>query len=415
MKSSLLFIFSIALSVNALAFDYGQPAKSFKKRIKGRSAGFLSEQTHKLLTRSQEDISAGNVEGGMKLLRKLEERTKKKAGEQAQVLQVIGYALLQQDKQDEALTKFEKALDLDALPEAPSLSVLYIASQIHALKERHKTAEKAIKLWLACAQNPNGQAYAALASVLMAQKKQSEALEAIQKAIDIAPRPKEAWLATAVSLYFELKKYDKAARVLKVLVAQNPKKETYWKQWAASHLNANEEKESLVAMELASQMGHVKDDSSVKNMSSLMMSTDIPYKAAITLEKKLSKAERGKLKNKKMLASAWALARENKKAIGVLWDIHKNNPDLKTSLQLGQLLIEEEKWKDAVSVFSKAKGLKPDSDQKEQIFIGLGVAIFNQGDFQKARENFVKVADTSDIARTWLNFVQSQSDTPTSL
>lgn len=411
----ILFISFSFLSQTSFGFNYDISPNEFKKKIASRPSSALSENTHKLLTRSQEDIKGGNFEGGVKILEKLARRTSSKPVEQAQVYQNLGFVYSQKDDQKKAKEYFEKALDLDVLPEAATLSTLYIIGQIYALGGQNKEAEKVLLLWINTAPSPNGQAYAALASVQMELGKKRSALSSIQKAIDLAAEPKESWLQMAVSLYFEGKEFAKAARVLKVLVSTNPSKESYYKQWAASHLSADEEKESLVAMELGAHAGLLKSDSDVKNMTSLMMSTDIPYKAARDMTKKLSKKELSKLKNQKILASAWITARENKKALEVLRGIHKNSPDIKTSIQLGQLLLEDEKWSEAKSVFQKSKTLKPKETDREQVYVGLGISSYNLGDLEASRESFSKVASSSDAAQTWLNFIQSQGETAESL
>ncbi len=390
------------------AFDFSQNPKAFAKKISRRPGASLSERTHKLLVRGQEDLSNGATDRAFKAFAKLEKRTEGTPGEQAQVIQALAYAYAQKEKNKEALKNFERALDLDALPEAPTLSIINIVAQLYMMESKYKKTEKVAKFWLAASEKPQGSVYALLAGALYEQKKKKESLSAIQKAIDLTSQPKESWLAMAVSLYFANGKYKEAARVLKILVAQSPKKESYWKQWAASHLAADEERKGLVAMEMGHLMGTVKGDKQIENASSLMMSTDIPYKAAMWMEKKLSEKERGTLKVQKQLASAYMSARESKKALKILKEIQATNPEAGTSIQLGQVLLEEEKWEEATVAFEKAKGLKPEEDDQEQIYMGLGVAHFNMGKLDLSRESFVAIADKSEAARGWLSFIQSQ-------
>ncbi len=408
MKLFTLLSLVICFSVSSQAFDFSQDTKSFKKKLARRPGASLSERTHKLLTRAQEDLNSGQTERAFKALKKLVGRTKSSPSENAQVVQALGYAYAQKENNKEALSSFEKALELNSLPQAPTLSIIYIISQLYMMDSKYKKTERAIRFWLAVAPSPSGQAYATLAGSLIEQKRKKEALSAIQKAIDLTAEPKESWLAMAVSLYFANGKYKEAAKVLKILVAQSPKKENYWKQWAASHLSADEEKEGLVAMEMGHLMGTIKGDKQIKNASSLMMSTEIPYKAALWMEKKLSKKERGTLKVQKQLASAYMSARENKKALKILKEIQNTNPEAGTSIQLGQILLEEEKWEDAKSAFEKAKGLKPEESDQESIYMGLGVAHFNMGQLDLSRESFVAIAEKSEAARGWLSFIQSQ-------
>lgn len=405
--ASLIFILSFT-SFNANAFDFSQDPKTYKKKISKRSGASLSERTFKLMTRAQEDLSSGATDRAFAALKKLEERTQGAPGEQAQVVQALAFAYAQKEQNDLALKNFERALELDALPEAPTLSVISIVAQLYMMKSQFKKTESAANFLIKVADKPDGATYALLAGALYEQKKKEQALVAIQKAIDLTSRPKESWLAMAVSLYFANERYKEAAKILKILVATSPGKETYWKQWAASHLSANEEKEGLVAIELGNIAGTMAEDKSVKDGASLMLSTDLPYKAAMWMEKKLSKKELGTLAVQKQLASAYMSARENKKAVEVLKQIHKNSPELKMSIQLGQILLEEEKWSEAETVLQKASTMDPDISSKEQIYVALGVAYYNQEKLEESRQSFMQVADKSDAAQGWLSFIQTE-------
>jgi len=410
MLKSFSFLFlSLVICSQSFAFNYNQDAKAYQKKLKRRPQASLSEQTFKLINRAQEDLSNGADARAFGLFEKLLKRTKGNPTEHAQVLQNLAFAYAQKEKNDKALDAFGKALDLDVLPQTPTLMSMYIVGQLNALKGKHKEAVNVLSFWLKLAPNPSGTAYAMLAASKYELGKKKEALTAIQKAIDLTPRPKESWLAMAVSLYFANEEYKEAAKVLKILVAENPKKETYWKQWAASHLSANEESKALVAMEVGEVNGTIKGDTDIKNSVSLMMSTELPYKAAMWMEKKLSKKERSSLANQKLLANAYTMSRENDKALQVLKRIHQSQPDIKSSLQLAQILQEEEKWTESVEVFQKAKTLKPTKDQKSQIYVGLGIAHYNLGDIKSSRESFVSVADSSETAQSWLSFIQKQT------
>jgi len=401
---SIFFIFSIQVK----AFDFNQNASKYKKKLNRRGQVSLTEQTFKLLERAQEDLNQGADARAFKLFNSLSKRTKNSPKEHAQILQNLGYAFAQKDRNDEALTKFIEVLDYDVLPQTPTLMSMYILGQIYALKANHKKAVEVLSFWLKIAPKPSGSAYAMLAGSLYELNRKKEALVNIQKAIDLTGKPKESWLSMAVSLYFANNKYAEAAKVLEVLVAQNPKKEAYWRQWAASYLNADDEKNALVAMELGEIQGTVTKDTDIKNSVSLMMTTDLPYKAAMWMQNKMSKKESSSLSNQKLLASAFMSSRENLKALNILRSIHKTQPEIKSSLQLGQILLEEEKWQESLSVLSKTKGLKPNKKQKEEILISEGIAHYNLGDLDKSRQSFVAVADTSETARTWLSFIQKQ-------
>ncbi len=409
MKKLGFFILIYGFCISSQAFNFSQDTKVFKKKISKRPGASLSERTHKLLIRAQEDLSSGQIKRAFAMFKKLEVRTVLNPSENAQVVQALAYAYAQKGQNQKALKAFEKTLDIDSLPQAATLSIIYIIAQLEMMNSKYKKTEEIISFWLKVAPSSNSQVYAILAGALYGQKKKKEALKAIQKAIDLTTEPKESWLAMAVSLYFANEKYKEATKALKILVAQNPTKEVYWKQWAAGHLSTGEEAKGLVVLEMGYLMGTVGGDKQIQNASSLMISTDIPYKAAMWIENKLTKKERGTLKAQKQLASAYMSARENKKALKILKEIHKTNPEVRTSIQLGQILLAEEKWVEARVIFQSIKDMKLNLEDKEQIYMGLGVAYFNLSKLDLSRQSFIVIADKSEAARGWLSFIQSET------
>ena len=88
--------------------------------------------------------------------------------------------------------------------------------------------------------------------------------------------------------------------------------------------------------------------SELLRLAQLYLYYEVPYKAAIILEKELN-AERieDEEKNWEQLANAWLSAREWKKAIPPLTKAAEMSEDGRLFLRLGQTYMQEEDWKNA--------------------------------------------------------------------
>ena len=167
------------------------------------------------------------------------------------------------------------------------------------------------------------------------------------------------------------------------------------------------DKESLAVLALAERQNFLDTEGEIRNLANIYLLLDIPYKAAQVLEDGL---ERGILKpDEKTLSltgDAWTMAREYGKAEVVLKRAAAKASDGEIFYRLGQIYVEDERWKEALDVLSQAqaKGIKKMGDAAYL----EGVAAFQSGN-RKAAIASLRKAQRYDESRSnatqWLNHI----------
>ena len=140
---------------------------------------------------------------------------------------------------------------------------------------------------------------------------------------------------------------------------------------------------------------------------------EMPYKAAVILEKEMAT---GRIDNNlemlNMLVDAWILAQESEKAESVFTEIINSYNDEKSRLRLGQLLIENEEWEEAVGVLNVQLETE-DITLLSKINLLLGIALFNSENIAEAKESFTQALsdkNTEEQAKWWLDFIKRKNE-----
>jgi len=139
----------------------------------------------------------------------------------------------------------------------------------------------------------------------------------------------------------------------------------------------------------------------------------VPYKAAKILERGLANdiVERT-AKNLRLYSQAWALAREDDKAIPPLKEAAKLSKEGELDLRLAQSYLNLSQYKSCISSARTAikKGGIKRTDVANMI---LGMCLFETDDLSNARAAFSKAARderSEKSARQWLLYIKSEED-----
>lgn len=381
-----------------------------KQELKTRKPGMTSASSHKRITRAYHYMSKGEYPNAISLLEGLTKSVASRPFEAAKAWQTLAYAYAQSSKFPQAMAAFEKVLKIDALPLDPTLQSMFALSQLYAMKDKNAQALELMKGWIALSNKPNPDAYVFLATLYFEIKEQDKALELVEKAIAISKKPKDNWLAFAVSLYYQKKQYNKAVKYLKILAANNPEKKTYWSQLAGSLIQMDKMDQALIAMQLAFEIGLLKEESEIINIVSLYLQNDIPYHAAKFLKQALDKGMvKKKQKNYELLASSWVQARETALAMPALKSAAKLSEDGEIYSKIGALYLEQEKWNDALTSFNLAlkKGKLKDQGQ---LYVYQAIASIQLKKFSQAKtylDKSLNFKTTKDQAKQWLSYIDS--------
>lgn len=391
---------------------HAQEAAKEAPKKQRKSTGTLSEGTYRQLERIHDLIGKNKNAEALEKSQSLLERVGNDY-ERAVVRQTMAFIYISQNNYKSAIAAFEDALKLDALPQQPYEQMLFNVAQLYFQDgQTAKAIERMEAYFREATVEPPADANILLASAYSDQKRFRDALPQVDKALSKVKEPKESWLQLKLALHYELKQFPQCAEVLLQLISLVPAKEDYWKQLSSILFEIQKDKESLAVLALADRQGFLDTESELRNLANIYLLLDIPYKAAQILERGLQqKLLKEDEKTLQLTGDAWTMAREYAKAEVVLKRAAGISDSGEIYYRLGQIYIEDERWKDALDVLSKAqsKGIKKMGDAAYL----EGIAAFQAGNRKRAVDALRKAQgydDSRNGASQWLNHIAQIED-----
>jgi tetratricopeptide (TPR) repeat protein len=260
--------------------------------------------------------------------------------------------------------------------------------------------------------NPNATAEqrAALGGAYLQLKRYKDALPLLQAAVASSPNPDESWLQALYAAYSNSGRQKEAVPVLEKLVRKNPGQREYWIALASTlHQTGNKER-ALAVLELASRQGHLQSPEERLQLVGLTAQLGAPFEAGSLMHAWLKDGQLPRTAaNYETLAGLWLAARESQLAVGALNDAQKIGEDPGRSLQLGQLHMDQDDYAAAALELNEGLG-DARTDRAGPVLLALGVASFNSGNVDGAREAFTgaqRFPKSADAAAQWLKFLDS--------
>ncbi len=337
--------------------------------------------------------------------------------ERAIVYQFIGQLLAQDGKYKEAIPYFEQITHLERAPDPQIDTALNILAQLYLATDQYQKAIEAKKKWMARQEVVSPADYAFLATAYYGLGDYKNVAKYIEQAIEMARetgRPvEERWWLLARAAYWELKDLHRVKEILEIL-ALNYDKPEYWRNLAGVYAELGLEDKSLAVMEIAYRRGFLDErERYLINLAQMYIANGAPIKAAWVIERGMKEGKIEKsADNYELLGQAYLNAMEMEKAERPLRLAAKMKKKGELWMRLGQVLIQREKWKQAIEALQKAIDAG-DLDKPQYAYLLLGTAYFNIDEFDKARKAFravlkIKDKDAQASARKWLKYINSE-------
>jgi len=316
---------------------------------------------------------------------------------------------------DAALRHFEKAVELDVLPDLAHFSLMYQISQLYYMKERYDEALDKLALWMCKVPEVKitPASYYLKAVIYTSQKDWVNVVPAIDSAISLSDEPKESWYQLKLGAHFELEQFPKVAQTLEILVEHWPDKKSYWIQLSQIYYKLKMEEEALSVLALAYRRNMLDKQTDVMYLSSLYSNSDVPYKAASVLQKGL---EGGIVENTErhwaIVADAWFIAEEMENALAAYEKAGKASTDGEIDLRRAYILVEMERWSEASVAISAALEKGGFNDRKTgDAYVLQGMSEFNLGNYSKASTAWgraSKYPGAKKPAQQWMNHMREE-------
>lgn len=334
--------------------------------------------------------------------------------EQGQIYNFYAAIHYEQGKTQETIRDYQQIVKLENVPEGLKNNALFRLAQLYFVEEDYQKSIRVLDAWMARVDSVQPEAYM-LKSQAYYQMEDYQgsiqpALEAFKEARKRKTPPKESWFALLRAAYYEVGDYQKAAKLLIVLIERFPK-DAYYKQLAGMLGLMESQKGQLALMHAAYEAGMLNSESELLNTARLYMAEDAPY-PAIELMKREMRGGRiePNAENLQLLAQAMALAKEYEQQVPVLERAAQLSGDAKQYLYLGQAQMALYRWADAAKSLEKAVEIGG-LDRVGNIHMQIGTAYYNIKRFSKARRAFLNAArfpDTEQQATQWVRFVNKE-------
>lgn len=344
--------------------------------------------------------------------------------DRASVMQIRGSAHVDLEDYSSALRDFAEVLRLNALPDDQQRLIRFNMAQLYFVTERYAESVEFFNEWLRDEPEPTANTYFMLAAANYQLERFRDAIEPIERAIEISEEPERKYYDLKNVLLSELGLDAERTELMKKMIVLWPDEVSYWRQLSSLYSAQNMQLESFSVLESAYHGGLINDEKDLILLAQYYSLFNNPHRGAELIEKEMQ-AERIErtVSNLELLSQLWSQAREHKKAIPVLREAARLSDTGLLSFRLGQSLLADEKSEEAEQALLAAirKGELEDAMLGEAWML-LGNARFNRagpGDRAQRRladEAFAQAerfSTTRAQARNWRQYIRAIDETET--
>ncbi len=479
--AALLLFFGMPLLPGAMSDTQAQ--KEEKKpdfsKFRTRRTPTLSNRIYEKLADAQEAIEEEeDTDAALDILDRLlrdadRGRLELNPYERANIWNTYGFIYYNQERYRDAIRAYQNVVeDPEGIPLALYRNTLYVLAQLQFVRENYRAAIRQLEDWFEVAENPGPQPWFLLAQAYFQLGNPRRALELAEDAWDLADRRdvamRESWYLLLRALYYERKDFRKTLQVMIPLVTNWPKKE-YWAQLSGIYGELEQDQKQMLSMETAYLQDILDKEKELLNVAYLLLSEEMPYKAAQVLEASFSEGLIEETsKNLDLLGTAWRSAQEIEKALPVMEKAAKLSDEGRIYARLAQIYLDSYQYENAVraaqsaleknarlladaAAKEKANSENEEAENKEEektekpaetaaneeeesvesererrrntpkpegavrrpdiLHTVLGISFFNLGKFEEAKKAFSQVKEiveddsTANLADQWLVFI----------
>lgn len=381
---------------------------------KDRNVQALDQYTAAKLNNAQKEMKNKKYTEALSDLQDLANDVKDKPYALALTERMIAYVYVEQKQYEKALPYFQKAVDLNSLPDEQQHQAMMALAQLYVATSHYRDAINVLNKWFKTAKNPDADAYMLVAQSYYQLKELKKARDYTKKALAKATQPQESWYGLLAGVDYQLKNYDEAVDTFKKMISYWPGNAEYWHNLYGIYLQQGKENEALSVMRMAYSKGMMGDEGDLLNLARLEITHGMPYYAGEVIAKGMKNNKiKANIDNLRLLVTAWTSAQETDKALGTLDKAAKLAKDGSLYLKKAQLCYEQSDW-DCTAKASEDALNKGGLDQPGTAYLYKGMALMQNKKYDQAKAAFVhaeKYKDSKEQAQNWLNYISRLQST----
>jgi hypothetical protein len=404
--SSLLLIVSVVViqlpsAANAVAASAEKAEKPKRKtQLVGPSVG-------KKVGKAFELYSADDYPGALAILLDIDAS---KPYDKAYVARFIAVMYAQMGNEElNAIQYLKEAVGPDILNEGDQAQALKLLADLQMQTKSYDDAISNYYTWMDFTGKSEGDTWTKIANANYMLKRLDKMIVPADNAIAAyGDKHNKNPYILKVTSYYEDKKYNKAVDVLETVIQIFPEDKTWWTQLGMFYLLVEDYKKGLATLDLAYKQGYLEKESEIKTLASLYSQNEVPYKAAMLLEKNIdSGLVKRDDKNLATLANALHAAQNITEAAKYYGELAKMTNLAKHYSKQGMLLKQDEQFKAAIVALNKALELGVKS--KGKLYMSIAESHFYLENYKQAYKAInlaMKDPKTRKSAKGWVSFIK---------
>ncbi len=326
--------------------------------------------------------------------------------EQALALQGLSQIAYDEDDVAGAIDYNRRAVELDALDNRSQFNLLYQQAQLTLMEERYEESLAAIDQWLRLSGRETGEALALKGNALYRLDRFDEAIQALDRAIQMSDKPQGQWYQLLIASYTDGGRAADAAAMIEGLMAKDPGNKGLAQQAANLYLDLDQHDKAAAVLRGAYDRGLLTTHDDLRALWQLYAYIGQPDQAKAIIDEGIA---RGIVKPDwsvwKSLGDAYANAEKWADAVVAYNKAAPGAPDGEIDFLRGQLMIQETgqvvEGKAAIEQAIRRGGLK----REGEAYILLGMAENELGNTDAAVAAYRKAASyesSRKMAESWL-------------
>ena len=404
--SFLLLIVSVVLIQLPITAD-ASAAGAEKSEKPKRKTQLVGPSVGKKVGKAFEFYSADDIPGALAILLDIDANKEFDKAYVARFIAVM-YATMG-NEEAKAIQYLKAAVEPDILNETEQGEGLKLLADLQMQTKDFKGALKNYKTWMDFTGKSDGDTWSKISQAHYSLKQLDKMIVPADNAIAAyGDKQNKNPYILKVTSYYESKKYKEAVKTLETVIQIFPEDKTWWTQLGMFYLLIEDYKKGLETLDLAYKQGFLEKESEIKTLASLYSQNEVPYKAALLLEKHIdSGLVTRDDKNLFSLANAWHAALHVDKAAKYYGELAKMTNLAKHYSKQGMLLKQDEQFKPAIVALNKA--LELGVKNKGKLHMSIAESHFYLEQYKQAYKAInlaMKDPKTRKSAKGWVSFIK---------
>ena len=404
--SSLLLIVSVVLIQLPIAAD-ASAAGAEQSEKPERKTQLVGPTVGKKVAKAFEAYSADDIPGALAILLEIDASKKY---DKAYVSRFIAIMYEQMGNEEaKAIQYLKAAVEPDILNEADHDQSLKLLADLQMQTKAFEEALVNYQAWMDFTGKSDGDTWTKIANANYMLKRLDKIIVPADNAIAAyGDKHNKNPYILKITSYYERKKYQEAVKTLETVLQVFPEDKTWWNQLGMFYLLVEDYKKALATLDMAYKQGFLEKESEIKTLASLYSQNDVPYKAAVLLEKHIdSGLVTRDDKNLSSLANAWHAAQHIDKAAKYYGELAKMTNLAKHYSKQGMLLKQDEQFKPAIVALTKA--LELGAKNQGRLHMSIAESHYYLEEYKQAYKAInlaMKDPKTKKSAKGWVDFIK---------